>query len=88
MPGQGYPCLSLCLLKDELSDLCVNRFPHIGHSNIYLAPTLSVLLLWGALTNVLRVGSNIVPRFAGGAEIGPEAVNSTAYRGIKGVFVT
>jgi hypothetical protein len=55
---------------------------------IYLGPRLGVLLLWGVLIEVLHIDFDMVLRPVDGAEIGPKAVNSMAYRGVKDIFVT
>jgi hypothetical protein len=78
----------LCLFRGDSYDLCANCFPHRGHLKIYLGPRLGVLLLWGGLIDVLHIDFDMVLRPVGGAEIGPEAVNSMAYRGVKGIFAT
>ena len=51
-------------------------------------PWLGVLLFEENLVEVPRVGFDMAARAVGGAEIGPEVVNSTAYRGVNVVFVT
>ena len=59
---------------------------------MYLGPKLVVLFLVRLGVMLFLVGfdmaSSVGPLNVGGAEIGPDAVNSTAYSGLNGTFVT